>query len=204
MKQRKKLLIISVLVGVIGILFIGFRIHENHQNRVRWQGYLDEITIDNWHAGDTPYDQFLNMDFLVDFMTSRPTRSEILEMELTFPDEEGVALIADYPRRGSAIDSEHAIIFYFHHNIDDQILTGIWLYFPSHFDGLAVHELIDYELEDIAGIFNVHYGVTSESRWSDSSDEIAVITFNYREVDFLLEICTRFNSVLIIARGDRE
>ena len=193
-KNKKILLLVSTFVIIVAVAFVGFRVHENHQNFVRWQSYLDEVMDDNWYAVDIPYDNFLNIDYLVEFINNYPTKEEIQNMGMDLYDA-NTRLV----RWGHG--EQHKLQFSFCNNPacdspHSEVVTLLLMMDVRYFDGLALYRLQEYELDDVTGLFSVRYGVNvSANHWGN-------ISFTYQDVDFTIDFA--FDGIVRVSREEIE
>jgi len=151
----------------------------------RWAGYLAEVSVDNWTFERTQYNNFLEMEYLVELMTVRPTRDGIenMEMELSgSPDSLYTEL-----RIG-----EHSLQFLFHDNQHPETVSTIAMHYVRYFDGLALYELAEYDINDIAGVFIVNYEVPVLV-WEEG-----IILFAYQGLEFELHSFGNFGATVIV------
>lgn len=172
----KKITFVTIAVTILTVAMIGFIVHRNQQNVRRRQNDLAQVTIDNWDArnleyGDLPFDLFLDMPYLIEFLNNRPTRTDILNMSLPLQENENSLTLfreGQHEREESfTIDDDtigtlwriprHSLTIYFHPYSEE--LTHLTIGYLRYFDGLDFEELRALELETIAGIFRERYNV---------------------------------------------
>jgi len=177
--QKKILICVGIFLVISTIAFVGLQVYQNHQNRIRWQAYLDEVIVDSWHVGDAPYDNFLDMNYLVEFLNSRPTREEIKNMDMELYDA-GFRLVRWED------DEQHRLEFAFCNNAacsppHSEAITTLLMMDVRYFDGIALYKLQDYDLDDAAGLFSVRYGVNV------SANHLGNVSFTYQDIDFTID-----------------
>ena len=152
----------------------------------RWEGYLSEVSVDNWTFERTQYNSFLEIDYLVEFMTVGSTRDGIESLEMEFSESSNA--LSTNLRIG-----EHSLEFIFGDSQYPEAVSTIAMHDVSYFDGLALYELAGYDMRDIAGIFHLHYGVTVYV-WAGD-----IITFTYHGVEFEVNSFTSSGATVIVS-----
>ena len=179
LKKSRKFLIASVAMVSLVTVIVGFRSHTNRQNRVRWEGYLEEITEENWNENDFNWgtaDLFLDMDWLIEFLNSNPTRTDILDMDISLQERTDTYTLSregHFGRReGFSVDVDgmavigsswalprHSLRFHFQNIPDSEELTYLYIGYIRYFDSIDFEALSEFDLTDQAGILSVKYYV---------------------------------------------
>jgi len=202
--RKKRPFIITAVIVIFAIIVIGSvhaslmrqqeeeARHQANQARslARWERILTNIKDEDWKPEDTPYNRFLEMGYLIDFITSTPTRNDILNMEIELDESRGDSrtLLSRARNTRTGMSSLHFMF----RNDNYNEFSRLAMYDIQYFDGLALYQLHVYSMSDIAGVFSINYGVEVIS----TDPPLETIEFIYEGVSFQIHSFSSFGATI--------
>jgi len=157
-KKKPFVIAISVCVAVVLIVIVTrFNRAAEAERHETITSHLQQMTISNWDLEDTPYNNFLNLDYVIAFIADQPTRQEVQRLGLAMePNTHN-----ENELRTESGSREFNLAFLFDGTEPDAIISRVTMRNVRYFDGLALYQLENVRLYNIPYIFNMHYDVNA-------------------------------------------